>query len=399
MQCGLWSTASEYTPRDVVGVYRAIYLSTECVCSVVYCTDTVRMAGYANSELADMIMCYGEARGNGRRALRIYRQRFPHRRHPHHTMFARLHQRLRDTGSLRPQHTGAVQRNVRTPAFDEEVLQRVDNEPSTSTRAIASTMGTSQSTISRVMREYCLHAYHLQKVQALGPDDFAPRVHYVRWVLQRCIANPGFTASILFSDEACFTRDGYFNARNSHIWAVENPHARFIHGHQVKFSVNIWAGIVGNCVLGPVIMPPRLNGAAYLDFLQNTLPLVMEDVPLAIRRELWFQHDGAPAHFSRAVREHLNNTYRECWIGRGGHVAWPPRSPDLTPMDFFLWGHVKSVVYSTPVATRQELVERIFAAFDQLRQTPDILAGVRQSLLRRCTQCNVLQGGHFEHLL
>ncbi|KAJ8887463.1 hypothetical protein PR048_013678 [Dryococelus australis] len=142
-------------------------------------------------------------------------------------------------GSLHPQHTGAVWHNVRTPAFDEEVLQRVANEPSTSTCAIASTMGTSQSTISRVMLDYSLHAYHLQNTQALGPDDFAPRVQYVQWLLQWSIANPAFNASISFSDEACFTRDGYFNSRNSHIWAAENPHARFIHGYQVKFSINI----------------------------------------------------------------------------------------------------------------------------------------------------------------
>ncbi|KAJ8886257.1 hypothetical protein PR048_012466 [Dryococelus australis] len=54
-------------------------------------------------------------------------------------------------------------------------------------------------------------------------------------------------------------------------------------------------------------------------------------------------------------------------------------------MDFFLWGHVKCVVYSTPVATRQDLVEQIFVACDQLHQTPHIFARVRQSLLRRCT--------------
>jgi hypothetical protein len=36
--------------------------------------------------------------------------------------------------------------------------------------------------------------------------------------------------------------------------------------------------------------------------------------------------DGAPAHFSRAVRDALSNTYQYRWIGRGGSTAWPPRS-------------------------------------------------------------------------
>ncbi|KAJ8896480.1 hypothetical protein PR048_001824 [Dryococelus australis] len=62
----------------------------------------------------------------------------------------------------------------------------------------------------------------------------------------------------------------------------------------------------------------RTHMPVYLDFLQNMLSLVMEDIPLAKRRDLWFQHNGALAHFCRDVREHLNNTYRGRWIGQGG---------------------------------------------------------------------------------
>lgn len=67
--------------------------------------------------------------------------------------------------------------------------------------------------------------------------------------------------------------------------------------------------IIGSHLLGPVILPPRLNGAAYLQFLQNTLPELIDDVPLAVRRNMWFQHDGAPPHFSIDVRAHLTATF------------------------------------------------------------------------------------------
>ena len=50
----------------------------------------------------------------------------------------------------------------------------------------------------------------------------------------------------------------------------------------------------------------------------------------------------------------------------GGAVGWLARSPDLTPLHFFLWGHVKSVVYINPANTREELIELIFTAFDQI---------------------------------
>ena len=54
--------------------------------------------------------------------------------------------------------------------------------------------------------------------------------------------------------------------------------------------------------------------------------------------DLYFQQDGTPAHYSRAVREYLDETFPEKWIGRRRPIDWPGRSPDLTPMDFFSFG-------------------------------------------------------------
>lgn len=65
---------------------------------------------------------------------------------------------------------------------------------------------------------------------------------------------------------------------------------------------------------------------------------------------LWFQQDGAPPHYSVAVRNYLNNTFPERWIGRRGTIEWPPRSPDLTPLDFFYGAtlRVKSILIDLP---------------------------------------------------
>jgi hypothetical protein len=71
----------------------------------------------------------------------------------------------------------------------------------------------------------------------------------------------------------------------------------------------------------------------------------MEEVPLGERMHMVFQYDGAPAHYSRLVTRHINLTFPERWIGRGGHVQWPPRSPDFTSLDFCLWVWIKSEVY------------------------------------------------------
>jgi hypothetical protein len=54
-----------------------------------------------------------------------------------------------------------------------------------------------------------------------------------------------------------------------------------------------------------------------------------------------FMQDEAPPHWARTVRQWLNDKFPNRWISRGGagdsNIRWPPRSPDLTPYDFFQW--------------------------------------------------------------
>lgn len=125
----------------------------------------------------------------------------------------------------------------------------------------------------------------------------------------------------------------------------------------------------------------------------------MEHIPLEARHNTWFQHDGAPTHFGTIVREFLNNTYGRRCIGRGGPVHWPPRSPDLTPLDFFVWGHMKSLVYSSPVRDEMDLVARVTEAAGCIKDNVNVLSRVRQSLHERLRLCNQEGGRHFEQLL
>jgi hypothetical protein len=70
---------------------------------------------------------------------------------------------------------------------------------------------------------------------------------------------------------------------------------------QHSFSVNVWCGVIDNKLIGPAVLPNRLTGCVYVDFLQNKLPLLLEEVPLAKRMHMVFQHDGSPAHYSHLV--------------------------------------------------------------------------------------------------
>ncbi|GFU53973.1 uncharacterized protein TNCV_3442571 [Trichonephila clavipes] len=117
-----------------------------------------------------------------------------------------------------------------------------------------------------------MHPYHLQRVQAITPDDYPRRLNFATWYLQQTAENQTFPADVLFTDEATFTRSGMFNMHNSHLWAHVNPHGTITPTNQERFSVNVWTGIVHNNLVGPYILPSRLTDRTYNIFLQEVFP-------------------------------------------------------------------------------------------------------------------------------
>ena len=126
----------------------------------------------------------------------------------------------------------------------------MERDPSINTRAIARNVGTNQ-TVRNVLQEQFLRPFHLQRVHNLEPVDYAPRVQFSQWYLEQCQMHPTFPSSVLFIDEATFARVGVFNMHNSHVWSDDNPHSTVIRAHQVRFVVNVWTGVVGDCLIGP----------------------------------------------------------------------------------------------------------------------------------------------------
>lgn len=111
--------------------------------------------------------------------------------------------------------------------------------------------------------------------------------------------------------------------------------------------------------------------------------------------QLYFQHDGAPAHNARRSVEFLNTKFGNKWLGTRGPVLWPARSPDFTPLDYFFWGYIKDKIYLNPCRTIIELKQKFEAV---VRQVPNIfifnaLTGLRQ----RCEACIEKHGNQFEH--
>ncbi|GFS51761.1 hypothetical protein TNCV_614151 [Trichonephila clavipes] len=107
-------------------------------------------------------------------------------------------------------------------------------------------------------------------------------------------------------------------------------------------------------------------------------------------QELWFQQDGATCHTARATIDLLKDTFGDRLISRFGPVNWPPRSCDLTPLDYFLWGYVKSLVYADKPQTLDHLEDNIRRVIADIR--PQMLEKVIENWTSRLDYIRARRG-------
>lgn len=125
-------------------------------------------------------------------------------------------------------------------------------------------------------------------------------------------------------------KDRITNYYNAHYWAPKenrNPNKKRSKGSQRRYSLNVWMGIISNHLIRPYILPNNLNGEHYENFLRNDLTDLLDDLPLSLIRDMWYQHDGCPAHYRRSVREWLDIITPINGLEEVGPIPWPARSP------------------------------------------------------------------------
>ena len=144
-------------------------------------------------------------------------------------------------------------------------------------------------------------------------------------------------------------------------------------------------------IIGPFIfVESTITANIYLDMLKHyVVPQLEEFQPRVV-----FQQDGAPPHWGLIVRDFLNETFPNRWIGRNGPTPWPPRSPDITPLDFFLWGYVKDRVYRTPVCDVETLQSRIIEVLATVNE--EMLENTWREIEYRLNILRATNGAHVE---
>ena len=164
---------------------------------------------------------------------------------------------------------------------------------------------------------------------------------------------------------------------------------------QGRFGFNVSCFIFGGR-LAYCIFDGHLTSQRYIDILDICLPELLDEIPLNRFRETFFQQDGAPCHNAGVVRNYLTGRFGQQWIGNNGPIHWPPRSPDLSVLDFFLWGYLKNKIFMRRHENREQLENATREAFESLRVRPLFLIRSIDSILRRCRKCVENNGQQFE---
>lgn len=200
-----------------------------------------------------------------------------------------------------------------------------------------------RSTTNRILRTFKFHPYHINLTQQLEREDFQRRVRFCNCAQDQIQRNSALW-KIAFLDEATFNNGGQVNRHDCHYYSDVNPHWQRNQEFQKQWSINIWIGIMGDHIIGLYFFEENLNAANYLHFFQNDLPDLLRSIGNQVLRIMWFQQDGAPAHKARIVKTYLSRRFPNQWIGIGSKIhEFPSSSPDLTLLDFFLWGYVKDM--------------------------------------------------------
>ncbi|GFU48634.1 putative DD41D transposase [Trichonephila clavipes] len=215
--------------------------------------------------------------------------------------------------------------------------------------------------IKRNLRGHNLEALHFKYDQA--------RRRFVEWAQNEIGVVPDFHKRILFSAETHFWFNGYVNKQNCRIWSEANPQV-YVETPLHPEKLTVWCALWADGIIGLYFFKNdeghnvTVNGDRYRAMITNFFIPELNNHEV---QELWFQQDGATCHTARATIYLLKDTFGDRLISRFGPVNWPPRSCDLTPLDYFLWGYVKSLVYADKPQTLDQLEDNIRRVIANIR--------------------------------
>lgn len=358
------------------------------------------MAKYSLQERLVIIQKFYENRRSFVNTFRALRENYGQNNRPSVLAIRRIVEKFESNFTLHDVKTPVRRRNARTVENIAAVRASVAEDPNLSIPRRAQELGLKKTSTWRILqKDLNLHPYKIVLTQELKPLDHRRRREFAAWSLEQLERDRNFAKKIIFSDEAHFWLSGYVNKQNCRFWCENNPqqiHEKPLH----PLKVTVWCGLWHGGIVGPFFFQNEVgdsvtvNGERYRQMLTNFLWPNLDALDL---ENMWFQQDGATCHTAHETVAVLQEKFGERIISRNATVAWPPRSCDLTPLDYFLWGYLKSKVYANRPQTLDALRLNIERCIREI--TPDLLHKVVENWVRRIHVCTRSRGGHLNDVL
>ena len=178
-----------------------------------------------------------------------------------------------------------------------------------------------------------------------------------------------------------FDANGQINRQNDRIYAASRDDANSDMGlHQMKkypFKVMVWLGMTWNGFTSLVVLPPKKSFNSDF-YIESVLPIVSSYGTRLIGTNFVFQQDGASCHTSEKTINQLKNL----GITYIGPDKWPPNSPDLNPLDYFVWNEIEDRMKSRKFNGRDGLIKNIKATSNEisLKSIRDVIEKFRSRI-------------------
>lgn len=304
-------------------------------------------------------------------------------------------------GSVADRPKSGRPRSARMLANISRTRESVEANESTSIRHRAQELNLSRSSLSRIMHhDLHLKAYKISLVQELKESDHQSRLNYCNWLLNQSVKDPDFWQKIIMTDEAHFhLSEAVINRQNCRIWATEQP-CVLKKGALHSPKVTVWCGIWARGVIGPYFFEDSVgktvmvNGERFRHMIKTFLQPYLIDFNV---ENIYFQQDGATPHTNGKSIALLQEIFPSRLISRFGDVNWPPRSPDLTAPDYFLWGYLKDKVYANHPTTITLLKHNISEQIAMI--STDLCKNVMLHAIKRAQICKAAGGGHLNDII
>lgn len=317
---------------------------------------------------------------------RAFRTEYKNELAPSQSVINNIVSTFEKTGSVghatpKPRESNAKREDAKT-----RLKVMFSEDTSLSSRKAASAIGVSQSLILSILHDDLhLKPYKIQEWHKLEFHDYDKRVIFAQWFLSLHSATK---FSLICSDEAYFYLTLPINKQNCRNWLQERP----IDGIEVPLNdekVLVWCALSSEGIIGPYFFEETVNQHNYLKMLQSYF--WRRHVQTPNYTKYYFQQDGATPHTANIVQDWLSDKFSKKFVDKR---KWPPRSPDLNPCDYFLWGYLKEVAYNPLPKTIDDLKANIAREIKKISK--ETLKNTFLNFEKRCHLIISAQGGHIE---